>query len=78
VHFGFGGNVTASSDKSDQKLSGNDFIKSFSLHQLKKADKNDTLNASYANTKVLVARLNSFLNAIEIVLQNIRSERDGL
>jgi hypothetical protein len=38
VHFGFSGNVTASSDKSDQKLSGNDFIKSFSLHQLKKAD----------------------------------------
>jgi hypothetical protein len=33
--LGFGGNVTASSDKSDQKLSENDFIKSFSLHQLK-------------------------------------------
>jgi hypothetical protein len=48
--LGFGGNVTASSDKSDQKLS---------LHQLKKADDHDTLNASYANTKALVARLNS-------------------
>ena len=57
--LGFGGNVTASSDKSDQKLSGNDFIKSFSLHQLKKADNHDTLNASYANTKALVARLNA-------------------
>jgi hypothetical protein len=44
---GFGGNVTASSDKSDQKLSGNDFIKSFLLHQLTKADNHDTLNASY-------------------------------
>jgi hypothetical protein len=42
--LGFGGNVTASSDKSDQKLS---------LHQLKKADNHDTLNASYANTKAL-------------------------
>jgi hypothetical protein len=40
--LGFGGNVTASSDKSDQRLSGNDFIKSFSLHQLKKADNHDT------------------------------------
>jgi hypothetical protein len=57
--LGFGGNVTASSDKSDQRLSGNDFIKSFSLHQLKKADNHDTLNASYANAKALVARLNS-------------------
>jgi hypothetical protein len=28
--LGFGGNVTASSDKSDQKFSENDFIKSFS------------------------------------------------
>jgi hypothetical protein len=36
--LGFGGNVTASSDKSDQKLSGSEFIKSFLLHQLKKAD----------------------------------------
>jgi hypothetical protein len=44
--FGFGGNETASSDKSDLKLSENDFIKSFSLHQLKKADNHDTLNAS--------------------------------
>ena len=40
--LGFGGNVTASSDKSDQRLSGNDYIKSFSLHQLKKADNHDT------------------------------------
>jgi hypothetical protein len=51
--------VTASSDKSDQKFSENDFIKSFSLHQLKKADNHDTLNASYANTKAIVGRLNS-------------------
>jgi hypothetical protein len=45
--LGFGGNVTASSDKSDQKLSRNDFIKSFLLHQLKKADNHDTLNDNY-------------------------------
>jgi hypothetical protein len=80
--FGFGGNVTASSDKSDQKVSENDFIKSFSLHQLKKADNHDTHNYMLplmddfrkwgCSESPTLKFWDMLLNAIEIVLQNIR------